>query len=65
MYSLSRLLQPKWVRNRLRFMWCTHCDWRYPIDEAYATHPTRELAEVIASAFEEHDCADYPKARVQ
>lgn len=58
--DLVRLLQPRWVRDRLRYMWCTHCAWRYEIEPAYAVHPTRELAQAIAAVWEEHDCRDYP-----
>lgn len=62
MYSLVRLLQPRWVRDRLKYMWCTHCSWRYPVDPQYAKYPTRELAQVIAAAWEAHDCGAYGKA---
>lgn len=62
MYSLVRLLQPRWVRDRLKFMWCTHCAWTYPVDPQYAKHPTRELGQVVAAEWEKHDCAAFPKS---
>lgn len=54
MSTLLPVPMPHWAAGRLEYLWCTGCNWRFPI---HTDSPDRETERLAKAAYEAHDCA--------